>query len=140
MTQICAVTPVVRKAIFLVTVLKFGDRDDETEVGTSKLKRNYNIIIFSLHYIQSTFRYLSHNLISYLWLKFYVAIDFFINKILHISIKLKNLLINIFLNVISGHFLIKSLFVHNGLFTILIMQFIIDIENSEPNGYIICLK
>lgn len=104
MTQICAVTPVVRKAIFLVTVLKFGDRDDETEVGTSKLKRNYNIIIFSLHYIQSTFRYLSHNLISYLWLKFYVAIDFFINKILHISMKLKNLLINIFFNVIKWSF------------------------------------
>lgn len=140
MTQICAVTPVVRKAIFLVTVLKFGDRDDVTEVGTSKLKRNYNIIIFSLHYIQSTFRYLSHNLISYLWLKFYVDIDFFINKILHISIKLKNLLINIFLMSLSGHFLIKSLFVTNGLFTILIMQFIIDIENSDSNGYIICLK
>lgn len=140
MTQICAVTPVVRKAIFLVTVLKFGDRDDETEVGTSKLKRNYNIIIFSLHYIQSTFRYLSHNLISYLWLKFYVAIDFFINKILHISMKLKNLLINFFLMSLSGHFLIKSLFVPNGLFTILMMQFIIDIENSDSNGYIICLK
>lgn len=41
---------------------------------------------------------------------------------------------------LSGHFLIKSLFVTNGLFTILIMQFIIDIENSDSNGYIICLK
>lgn len=41
---------------------------------------------------------------------------------------------------LSGHFLIKSLFVPNGLFTILIMQFIIDIENSHSNGYIICLK
>lgn len=42
----------------------------------------------------------------------------------------------------SGHFLIKSLFVTNGLFTILIhvMQFNIDIENSDSNGYIICLK
>lgn len=41
---------------------------------------------------------------------------------------------------LSGHFLIKSLFVPYGLFTILIMQFIIDIENSDANGYIICLK
>lgn len=41
---------------------------------------------------------------------------------------------------LSDHFLIKSLFVPNGLFTILIMQFIIDIENSDSNGYIICLK
>lgn len=41
---------------------------------------------------------------------------------------------------LSGHFLIKSLFVPNGLFIILIMQFIIDIENSDANGYIICLK
>lgn len=37
---------------------------------------------------------------------------------------------------LSGHFLIKSLFVPNGLFTILIMQFIIDIENSDSNGYL----
>lgn len=35
---------------------------------------------------------------------------------------------------LSGHFLIKSLFVPNGLFIILIMQFIIDIENSDSNG------
>lgn len=82
MTQICVVTPAVRKAISLGTVLKFGDRDDETEVGKSMLKFFYNLIIFLSiimiifkYLIKSTFRYLSHNLISYSWLKFYVAID-----------------------------------------------------------------